>query len=344
MLKILSFLFSGILFFLPGQLQAQKNKESDNDYYKTFEEQITTRLYLGKKYTSLIMEAPDGIQSLRYRPNSLVTMGVNGSYKSLSLSFGSGFGFLNPNKEEKGKTRSFDFQTHLYTRDWVTDVYLQFYKGYYLSAGAAQGTADKNYYVRPDVRVNLLGTSIYRLLNGDRFSYRAGFLQNEWQKKSAGSLLVGAEIYYGSSKADSALVPFHLTAYYPQQGIHRVRLLEFGPGAGYAYTFVWQENLFLTASATINADVSMVKEVSTTAVAKRTSVTPNATLRAVAGYNSEEWAATISWLHNSTDFKGRSSNHEYGIKTGEFRITLSRRFTPGNNLKKKLDPIVERIP
>jgi hypothetical protein len=325
-------------------LLAQNRTSTAEEYYTTYEEQITTRVYLAKKYTSLIMKAPDGIQSLRYRPNSLTTMGINGSYKNLSLSFGSGFGFLNPNKEEKGKTRSFDFQTHLYTTDWVTDIYVQFYKGYYLSLGGPEGTADKNYYKRPDIKVNLLGGSVYRLLNGERFSYRAGFLQNEWQKRSAGSVLLGAEIYYGTTKGDSALVPSHLNAFYPQQGIDRVRLLEFGPGAGYAYTAVWEENLFLTGSATINADISMVKEETATGSANRTSISPNATLRAVAGYNSEEWAATISWLHNATNAKGRSSNYEYGIKTGDFRITIAKRFTPGNKLKSKLNPIIERMP
>ncbi|HKO82216.1 MAG TPA: DUF4421 domain-containing protein [Chitinophagaceae bacterium] len=326
-------------------LLAQSRSSIENDpYYITFEEQITTRLYLAKKYSSLIMKAAPEIQSLRYRPNSLTTLGISGSYKALSLSFGKGFGFLNPNKEEKGKTRSFDFGSHIYTRDWVTDIYAQFYKGYYLSLGGPAGTADKNYYRRPDIKVNLLGASLYRLLNGERFSYRAGFLQNEWQKKSAGSALLGAEIYYGTMKGDSALVPSHLNSYYPQQGIERVRLLELGPGAGYAYTAVWEENLFLTGSLTINADISMVKEVTASGSANRTSVSPNATLRAVAGYNSEEWAATISWLHNATNAKGKSSNYEYGIKTGEFKITLAKRFTPGSKLKGRLDPIIKKMP
>ena len=30
----------------------------ENDYYETFEEQLTTRLYIGKKYTSLVMQGP----------------------------------------------------------------------------------------------------------------------------------------------------------------------------------------------------------------------------------------------------------------------------------------------
>jgi hypothetical protein len=343
MRKIL-ILFACIFSISCQPLIAQDGAAGDNDYYVTFEEQLTTKLYLAKKYTSLIMKAPEGIQSLRYRPNTLTSLGVSGSYKALSLSFGYGFDFLNPNKDAKGRTRSFDFQTHIYTRDWATDLYAQFYKGYYLSLGATPGTVDKNYYVRPDLKVNLVGASVYRLLNGDRFSYRASFIQNEWQKQSAGSVLLGAEIYYGSTKGDSALVPAHLNDYYPQQGINRVRLLEFGPGAGYAYTAVWQEHFFVTGSATINADISMVKEVSESGSANRTSISPNASLRAVAGYNSEEWAATISWLHNSTNAKGRSPNAEYGIKTGDFRITLVKRFTPGNRLKKRLEPILDRMP
>ena len=192
--------------------------------------------------------------------------------------------------------------------------------------------------------MDLVGGSVYRLLNGDRFSYRAGFSQNEWQKKSAGSVLLGAELYYGTTKGDSALVPSRLNDYYPQQGIERIRLLEVGPGAGYAYTAVWRENFFLTGSLTFNGDISMVKEMSDSGSVNRTSISPNATLRAVAGYNNEGWAATIAWVHNSTDAKGRSSNYEYRIKTGEFRITLAKRFTPGNKLKGKLEPIIEKLP
>ena len=45
-----------------------------------------------------------------------------------------------------------------------------------------------------------------------------------------------------------------------------------------------------------------------------------------------------------TNAKGKSSNYEYGIKTGEFRITLAKRFTPGNKLKKRLDPINGKMP
>ena len=342
---IINYAFSILLSFSCGAVFAQNtgSGSGSNEYYTTFEDYLTARLYLAKKYTSLSLGGPDGIQSLRYRPNSLTTLGINGSYRSLSLSLGSGFGFLNPNQEEKGKTRSFDFQTHIYTREWVTDIYGQFYKSYYLKLGAAPGTADKAYYVRPDIKVNIFGASVYRLLNGEEFSYRASFLQNEWQKQSAGSLLIGAEIYYGNMKGDSALVPQLISSFYPQRDIKRVRFFEIGPGAGYAYTAVYEENFFVTGSLTATADLSLVKEVKPTGSESRTTISPNATLRAVAGYNSDEWAATISWLHNSTNLRGRSTDEEYRVKTGEFRITIAKRFMPSQKVKKKLDSVIQRI-
>ena len=325
-------------------LAAQKSPAPyDKDYIITFEDYLTARVYLAKKYTSFSLQA-DETASLRYRPNSQVTMGINASYKAISLSLGSGFGFLNPNKKEKGRTRSFDFQTHIYTREWVTDIYAQLYRGYYINQGNFAGTNGNRYYVRPDIKVGLLGGSVYKLFNGQQFSYRAGFLQNEWQKKSAGSFLAGAEIYYGSIKGDSALVPGYLKPFYPQRDIERVQVFEFGPGGGYAYTAVWQENFFATGSLTVNADISVVKEVSAAGSDGRTTVTPNATFRAVAGYNSQEWAATIGWVHNSTNMKGPSSDQHYSIKTGSFSITIAKRFMPGNKFKKRVDPILKQIP
>mgnify|MGYP001014080400 CR=1 FL=1 len=336
MLSRISIFIALIIFHLSSFSQSDK-------YYETYEGYLTARVYLSKKYTSIALEGPEGIQTLRYRPNSLTTMGVNASYKSLSVTLGSGFGFLNPNKNDKGKTRSFDFQTHMYSREWVIDLYGQFYRGYYLKDIESGGANDRSYYLRPDVKANIVGASAYHLFNSEEFSYRAAYLQNEWQKKSAGSFLAGAEIYLGRVKGDSALVPGEVSQYYPQRDIKRMRMLELGPGAGYAYTYVWEEHFFATGSATINGDISFVKEQKENSSTNRVSFSPNATLRAVVGYNSEKTAITISWLHHSANSKGKSSNLDYRIKTGDFKITLARRFMPGKKLKRDLDEVLDRI-
>ncbi|MBE9517967.1 MAG: DUF4421 family protein [Bacteroidetes bacterium] len=38
-----------------------------------------------------------------------------------------------------------------------------------------------------DLRTNIIGLNVQYLFNSERYSYKASFLQNEFQKRSAGS-------------------------------------------------------------------------------------------------------------------------------------------------------------
>jgi hypothetical protein len=329
-------IFSSNSLFCAAQ---KKEPQFDSTYYKAFPKMITTRFFLSQKYTSLTLEAPAGIRSLNYLPNTSVNTGIGGTYGAITLNLGVSLGFLNPDKKEKGETKSLDLQSHIYSRNWVIDLYGQFYNGYYLWPRGLASTDVEKYYLRPDIKVNLIGASVYRLMNGKRFSYRSSFLQNEWQQKSAGSLLIGAEVYNGTISSDSTLVPASLGNAYAQQGVRKVSFTEFGPGIGYAYTAVWKKHFFVTGSTTLNADLSFVKESSTSAENKRTSISPNVALRAVIGYNSNKWISTLSWVNNSTNLRGPSSREQYLIRTGNFRLTLAKRLKPGKKLKRRLEVI-----
>ncbi len=333
-----------VLSVLSGALSAyaqpsRNDIPHDSTYYKTYPDLITAGIYLSKKYTSFVMEGPEGIKALRYKPNTPMTMGLSASYGVLTLNVGFTAPFFQPNIAETGKSKVLDLQTHIYARDWVIDLYGQFYKGYHATPKGYGSTNPSAYYIRPDMRVNLLGASVYRLLNGEQFSYRASILQNEWQKKSAGSLLLGFEAYTGRAKGDSALVPGSLSSTFRQKDITKMRFTEFGPGIGYAYTYVYEENYFITGSLTAMGDVSFVKETSEYGSARRTTVSPNVMVRIVAGYNSDDWMLNLAWLNSSTNLAGKSSNDQYLIKIGSFRIALAKRITPGKKLKKQLKKI-----
>ena len=123
----------------------------------------------------------------------------------------------------------------------------EFYKGYYLSGGLAAPPGEQ-YYIRPDIGLSLGGIAFYRALNDKKFSYQAGLLQNEWQRKSAGSILVGALKYI--------MVPYMVTARWRQlQWIQKRAcwilisfiILVSVPGLGYGYTLVYQRTLFSPA-------------------------------------------------------------------------------------------------
>ncbi|MET0635449.1 MAG: DUF4421 domain-containing protein [Chitinophagaceae bacterium] len=320
-------------------LAQSSHHNHDSSYYKTYPRHLVARVFFSQKYTRQIFKAR-GQSPLRFAPNNPFAIGVGASYGIATLNLGLGLpGFAN--RDKKGKTRSLDLQSHIYGRKWVVDLYGQFYKGFYLTP---QGKAAPpgEYYKRRDLRVRMVGASAYYVFNSRKFSYRAAFLQNEWQRKSAGSFLVGGEFYVGSIRGDSSIAPAVLNSEFNELGIRKVNFFEIGPGAGYAYTFVYKENWFFTASGTVNAGLAFNKEVLAAGKEKQTSVSPNFTLRGVIGYNCDKWAATVSWVENNLHSDG-SHKREYRVRTGNFRVTLAKRFKAGRMLRKRLK-VIDQVP
>lgn len=307
----------------------------DSNYISTYDSLLTGRFYFSRKYTTIILEGSRSVANLRYRPNTTLNMGIGATYRAFSLNLAYGFPFLNPDKG-RGRTRYLDLQSHIYPRNWTIDFFGQFYKGYYLSPKGLGRADQASYYVRPDLGISLFGLAVYNLRNGDCFSYRAAFLQSEWQKKSAGTFLFGAEVYAGSVTGDSAMVPSIIEQNYFQRDIWRVRFVELGPGAGYAYTLVFKKHWFLTGAATLNVDIGLSREYREGDASSKVSVSPNFIYRGVTGYNSDNWNLNFSLVGNTIYVRGNSSKNDYQYNTGNYRFTIAKRFRPGPRLKNKL--------
>lgn len=315
--------------------QQNTAQAGESNYYTTYPELITARFYFSQKYTNFTLGAEKPTPDLVYRPNTSLNMGVGATYRSVTLNLAYGFGFLNKD-DDKGKTRYLDLQSHLYSRSWAIDLSGQFYKGYYLNNRSTGYRGKTDYYVRPDIGTSLLGISAYRIMNEDKFSLRAATLQNEWQQKSAGSLLVGAEIFYGAVHGDSAFVPVLFTDRYAQHGIRKTHLLKFGPGVGYAYTFVYEKHFYLTWALSANINAGSVKEFGDSSTLQKFTFSPNYNYRFALGYNGSVWACNLMLVGNEINFKGSTSPNPYNIKTGNFRINITKRIMPGPKLKEKL--------
>lgn len=340
------FLITVCLCFFIVVTYGQQNdtQEDGNDYYTTYPELITARFYFSQKYTNFTVGAEKETPDLVYRPNTSLNMGVGATYRSVTLNLAYGFGLLNKD-DTKGKTRYLDLQSHLYSRSWAIDLSGQFYKGYYLNNRSTGYPGKADYYVRPDIGISLLGISAYRIINQDKFSLRAATLQNEWQQKSAGSLLVGAEIFYGAIHGDSSFVPVLFTDRYDQKGIKKIHLLKFGPGMGYAYTFVYEKHFYLTWALSANINAGSVKEFTDSSTRQKFTFSPNYNYRFALGYNGAVWACNLMLVGNEINFKGRASSNPYDVKTGNFRINLTKRIMPGPKLKEKirfLDDFLDR--
>ena len=334
-------------YFSLSVARAQKEKfpdDHDSSYYSTYRSMLTARAYLSRKYNVLSFNPPAPAQSFQYRATTSLNLGIGATYHAVTVNIGFGISKFNPDNE-KGNTKYLDLQGHFYARKWNVDLLGEFYKGYFLTPdGLAAPTGDK-FYLRPDMGLSLMGFAFYRALNDKRFSYQAGLLQNEWQKKPAGSLLIGGEIYYGAIYGDSTLIPTAIDPKASALAIDKFHFFSFGPGVGYAYTLVIKEHFFILGSATINLAFRYSNEISTQndRQGNHFGFRPNYMLHAGAGYNGDKWDLSVLWVDTELFTKGKTTDYSYTVGAGNYRLVYARRFNLGQKTKKLLEPIPEII-
>ncbi len=328
MKKILPCLIMIAFTFLlaPNNAQAQRKKYlHDSTYYEMYPDKLTTRLYVGQKITRFTIPSSGTAENIQYQANHKVNLGLGFTWHNYTLSAFYGFGFLNKDTKLKGKTKGLDLQLHLYPHKWAVDVLVVMPKGMYINPKGYAAANSSSYYYRPDVKERLWGVSAYKVPNKEKFSYRAAINQNEWQKKSAGSVLYGGEAYFGILEGDSALVPKAIQSGFPQAGITEMRYITIAPGIGYAYTLVLDKHFFIMGSLVGNLDVNFTTEEIGSAMNKKTSVSPSGVYKAAIGYNSSTWGFNLSLLGRASLVKAASSTKDYFLPAGGYRIALSKK-------------------
>jgi hypothetical protein len=330
-----------VIFFSYFSMQAQNNQtDHDSSYYTTYRSMLTARAYLSRKYNVLSFNPPAPAPPFQYRATTSLNLGLGATYHAFTLNIGIGISKFNPNSV-KGNTKYLDLQGHFYARKWNVDLLGEFYKGYYLTPEGLAAPPGVPYYLRPDMGLSLIGFAFYRETNQKRFSYQAGLLQNEWQKKSAGSVLIGGEIYYGAIYGDSSLTPTLVDKQVSELAINKFHFISFGPGIGYAYTLVYKEHFFVLGSATINLAFRYSEEISTS-LGTQTNLfgfRPNYLLHAGVGYNGPKWSLSMLWVDDDLFLRGGASEYHYEANVGNYRLIYAKRFTLARKVKQILSPI-----
>jgi hypothetical protein len=163
------------------------------------------------------------------------------------------------------------------------------------------------------------------MINHKRFSYRAGFLQNEWQKKSAGTLLLGWQLIWGKAQADSTIVPSAISQIPSDAQLQQLTFVETGPSVGYAYTLVVKKNFFIMASGTmvLSFGTNVIED---TERVKSNSFIPNFSFKTFAGWNSKQWAISFTWTNETVNVSSNTNNQTFSLNTGNLRLNFVRRF------------------
>jgi len=326
----------------PGQVKPGiKTQKTDTAYYQPYLNKITGRFYFSRKFTTLIIQNRMKGSEVRYRPNTTLNMGIGATYGWATLNLAYGFGFLNPN-EGRGKTRYLDLQFHNYGRRITVDLMGSFYSGFYLAPrGKAMASANE-YYLRPDLKINAGGATVQYVFNHGKFSYRAAFLQNEWQKRSAGSLLAGLDLYIGSIQTDSSMTPTALDRPVAARALTQMRFFELGPTLGYAYTYVYNRHFFITGAGSLSLSAGLNSYYYGGNKTHITGVTPNTLFKVAGGYNSATWGMSLLYVSNVQRLARDTDEQVVRLNTGNVRLNFIYRFRPSKRARSVLK-VVDQI-
>jgi len=314
--------------------KSHAQEASDSAYYVSYPEKLTTRFYFTRKYTSVRLKEKTGAYDLTFMPNTMVNMGIGATYQDITLNLAYGFGFLNPDRG-RGDGKFLDLQAHLYPKNFVIDFFGQFYKGFYIPMQEPLLTLGGDRYLTlPDMRTQKIGASIQYILNPEKFSFRAAFLQHEWQQRSGSTFLLGFEMYGGQAINELGIVPTVLLNSI-DDGFNRIRFFEFGPNVGYAATLVIKKHFFLTGSLSTNLSLGYSTLEKESATETAWGVNPNLFSRVFAGYNSAQWSVNANYVLNTVNLQAVDRVGS-SFMTGNYRLNFVYRFLPGPKLNKYL--------
>jgi len=224
----------------------------DTFYVHNYQHDLILRIYASQKYSAQTIIDRREDSNLAYRPSNGYVVGLGFNYKFLGINIGTIFPFAKPDISVYGKTKYLDLQSHLYLRAFTVDFYTGYYKGLYLTNSLSvlnRLPAGAAFYTRGDISTYSGGFGVYANLNPQKYSVRAPFLQNEWQKRSAGQPMIGFELYWVSSSADSSFIPSYTTNqnFFDGTDFYKWRFYSLNVTGGYAYTVVIHKRFFIMA-------------------------------------------------------------------------------------------------
>ena len=246
-----NFFFVSFLFIV-GLIPVYPNDGFETDSSEVYIENLThllnLKLYTITRSNTVDIIYPEG--RINMRPNGNTNIGIGFNYKSLGLGISFGRPLRQSSIQRFGMTNRFVVQGSYFGRRIGLDGFIQGYQGYYMVN--PQDFIDWNENYQPqvsDLKVYSIGGNGFYIINGKKFSYKAAYLRNEIQKKSAGSLTAGFFVYFDAVDSDKGLIPQEM----PDSIRNDFNLKSFdatsiGISLGYLHTFVIKQNFFINIS------------------------------------------------------------------------------------------------
>ena len=223
-------------------------RNNDSNYIENYGNQIAGKIVAVSKLNYLRFRDNDTQSTLRYRPSRKLSLGLGVAHKffAFDLTLQTDIG----EAQTLENTRSFDFQVRLYTSKHLLSTTLQYYKGYMLAGNTGiSSSMEPSFTDREDLRTINFNLQYMYAFNYTRFSMKAPFVFNERQKRSAGSVVFGAQFGILNMESDSSLIPVEwISDFNRNMNLTSLNVINVGAGIGYMHTFIIEKNFFATLS------------------------------------------------------------------------------------------------
>lgn len=276
--------------------------------------------------------------NLTFKPNDVFNQGIKIQHKWFGL--GIGFSPKKLQQDKRGSTDELDLHLYVYSKRQYVDAYFISYKGFYLENYKQNDSLKKHYTsfpLLPDLAITTAGLTYLHLFNHKKFSLRASFTQNEIQRKSAGSFVLGSSINYMLMENSGNIIPKELRAVaLADQQFVKVSFYDISILPGYAHTFVYKRFYFTIAPMLGLA----LQYQNFSTVDKRNPTRISNGFRSLSklsiGYNSDRFFCALTGTNDTYNYM---LVPEVRLRTqiSEARVVIGYRFLPKGVLKKISD-------
>ena len=339
-MKSLSILLIFITFSLFGQSQVEIDTHPSDttvvsERYVDYSNQLLLKFMSVTKLNGLELVNNNNNSKVKMEPYGISSLGFGFNYKWLGLGVTFGLPLTAEEEEQYGKTKRFDFQLNIYSQKFVIDAFFQQYEGFYIKnpTELVPNWTDTNFPKRETMRTSSVGAAGYYVFNHKKLSYKAAYVRNAVQKKSAGSFLLGGFYNFddaGFTDDTSSFIP----SYFPSEvqdsfPIHAYAARTIGVSFGYTYTLVFFKHFFVNLSFVPGVGMKNLVVYTNGEKITESSATGRFNGRLALGYESKHFL--IGFTSNS--LTGTFDFQDYQIKpsTQNFKLFIAKRF----NLKKK---------
>ncbi|WP_086048001.1 DUF4421 family protein [Hugenholtzia roseola] len=235
---------ASVLGAAPESENCENKTFLDSTYIQNFINQFSFRFVFSQKANVLYLSKWKGREPfvLDYRSNRNLNMGIGLSYKQFSTNLLIRTPFVNNDQDRRGISNFLDLQANFFSPRLNGDVFFQrdvgFYQHNITDYEPNWWENAEKYPLYPNMRVLAFGATLYQALASHKFSYQSAFVQNALQKRSAGSVLIGAHFYGMHAKnndTENVIKDWEKSLFY-----------QVGGQLGYGQTFVKRQKWFCT--------------------------------------------------------------------------------------------------